>query len=144
MRKGSSRGTLQSQNWRQLVKQREVRVEELANGDVMDKPEIKHWQENWRLHKMRIWVKGKRGGGKVCSSEKWKILEISNYQPKFAAGIWDWVWSWRQILQSFKIWWWWCWVGQVRKAERRNLKKALRESEKIQRVMERGWTDHIG
>ena len=34
--------------------------------------------------------------------------------------------------------------GQVRKAERRKLKKALQESEKIQRVMERGGTAHIG
>ena len=42
MRKGSSRGTLQSQNWRQPVKKQEVRVEQLANGDVMGKSEIKH------------------------------------------------------------------------------------------------------
>ena len=66
MRKGSSRGTLQSQNWRQLVKKPEVREEQLANGDVMDKPEIKHCEENCCLHKMRIWVKGKGGEAKFA------------------------------------------------------------------------------
>ena len=34
--------------------------------------------------------------------------------------------------------------GQVRKAERRKLKKARQKSEKIQRVMERGWTALTG